>query len=63
MAVAIISHDHIGLSMVWEFFSCRLIVCLSVGEHANVGVHDSLFVAANVDDFNCLHMALVPLQR
>jgi len=72
VAVVGTSCDHIASSILWEFFSCRLVVCLFVRERTHmflriqsmyVGVQDSLFVAANVDDFNCLRMALGPLPR
>ena len=34
-----ISRDHIALPSAWEFFSCRLIVCLFVVEHTHTHTH------------------------
>ena len=63
---------HITSSMLWISFR----VYLLIGKHMDMHTHifsrirpiyadlrDSLFVAINVDDISCLHMALSPLLR
>ena len=70
VSVAIASRAHIPWSLLWEFFSCRLVACLFVGEHMfsqirsmSVGIHDPFFVATNADHTNCVDIVVGTLQR
>ena len=68
-------HDHIILLSAWlwlELFACGLRACLFVGQHiflqfecggCTVGIHGQLFVAADVDHSDCVHLPIGALQR
>ena len=67
VAVIIIARDHIASSLSWEYFACRLMACMFVGEciilrkrPKYAGIYVPVFMETNVDG---VHMVIGTLQR